>query len=460
MLSIAVKRACRRMVWAGGLCLVFAGIAAAQLVTASFQNGANGYAGTSDRRVSDRVADEIDGSEIPSYYLDGYLANLTSPDAQGLLRFDGIIGNDPCQIPPGATVLSAELTLTTSLAGNAQTSGPFGVAGMLQPFDSTTSYFVDFSTQTDMGSRGPWWQDGSATRAVGGFGFQIQGGTDSANVTSLVQSWVDGAPNYGFTVQPGLGDTVDEEVGTADGWAIRTTGYPVADTRPKLTVTYTTVPVAIHTFQNGLNGYAGTTMAIVHSGANALIEDTTDPTNPEWTEDGSTLDRTFLDGVFFSGIDGAASSPDDLALLRFDAVFGTDAGQVPMDKSVAKAWVVMTTGDTHKDARSSGPFAAHAMKRPWAVTSLHSSFGEVNGLQVGEGDIGPALDSPDGYIRGAQVWFDVTDYLEAVRTGETDHGIAIQANGTADGWQIHTTGSTTVDARPRLVVYSADLSAQ
>jgi hypothetical protein len=65
-----------------------------------------------------------------------------------------------------------------------------------------------------------------------------------------------------------------------------------------------------------------------------------------------------------------------------------------------------------------------------------------------------------GFIRGAEVWFDVTSYLEGVRTGAADYGVAIQANGTADGWQIHTTGSTTPDARPRLVVYSADLSAK
>ena len=45
-------------------------------------------------------------------------------------------------------------------------------------------------------------------------------------------------------------------------------------------------------------------------------------------------------------------------------------------------------------------------------------------------------------------------------TGATDNGIAIQANGTNDGWQIHTNGSTNVDARPHLVVYSADLRAE
>ncbi len=173
-----------------------------------------------------------------------------------------------------------------------------------------------------------------------------------------------------------------------------------------------------------------------------------------------TLDQTFLDGIFFNGTDGSVSSPDDLALLKFDDVFGTGPGQAPMDVPVAKAWIVLTTGDTNVNARSIGPFAAHRMLRPWDVTSLHSSFGQVNGLQVGDGDIGPVLDSPDGYIRGAEVWFDVTSYAEGVRTGAADYGIAIQGNGTADGWQIHATGSTTPDARPRLVVYSADLSAQ
>jgi len=54
----------------------------------------------------------------------------------------------------------------------------------------------------------------------------------------------------------------------------------------------------------------------------------------------------------------------------------------------------------------------------------------------------------------------VTDYLEGVRTGAPDNGIAILTNSTSDGWQIHANGSTTPDARPRLVVYSADLTTE
>jgi hypothetical protein len=456
MMVVKFKRFMFRAVWAGCFCVALVGIAGAQAVTISFQNGVNGYTGTFDRMISERNEHNLNGSEVANDFLDGYQTD-TSPDEQALLRFDDIFGNDPGQIPSGATILSAELILTTSLVGNAQTGGPYGVAGMLQPFDSTTTYFGDFTTTTNLISRGAWWQDGSATRSVGGFGYQIPGITEGTNVTSVVQSWADGAPNYGLVVQAGLPDMINEVANTTDGWSIRTTGYPLSDSRPKLTVSYTTVPVVKNTFQNGTDGYAGTTMAIVRSGTNAIIEDIGDLDRPEMTEDGSALDQTFLDGVLFTDIAGNTSSPDDLALLKFDNVFGAEPGQAPMDVPVAKAWVVITTGDTNANARTVGPYSAYAMLRPWDTTSLHSSFGAVNGLQVGDGDIGPALDTHDGIIRGAEVWFDVTDYLEGVRTSATDYGIAIQANGTGDGWQIHTTGSTIPEARPRLVLYSADL---
>ena len=276
----------------------------------------------------------------------------------------------------------------------------------------------------------------------------------------MVQAWADGADNLGLAVQAGLPSLVTDVANTTDGWSISTTGNPGSTKRPKLTVTYTTTPVVKSSFQEGANGYAGTTMAIVRSGLNAIIADADDPDNPEITEDGSTLDQTFLDGLQFSDTFGSTSSPDDLALLKFAGVFGDQAGQAPLDVPVAKAWVVMTTGDSNANARSTGPYAAYPVLRSWDTTSLHSSFGTVNGLQEDDGDIGPILDSLDGFIRGAEVWFDVTAYLEGVRTGTPDNGIAIQANGTNDGWQIHTNGSTTPDARPRLVVISADLSGE
>lgn len=459
-MSFNLKRFLLSSAIVGGAFLPFGGLAYSQVQSTSFQNGANGYTGTFDRRISERIVtvpeSELNGGDVASYFLDGFSGGDTvSPDDPGLIRFDNIIGNGPGQVPTGATILSAKLTLTTALSGNAQTSGPFGVSGLLQPFNGSTSYFTDYTSATDFGSRGPWWQDGSATRPTGGYGFQVPGVTDSANVHSLVQSWANGSPNHGMVIQAGTSDTVSVNANTADGWAIHTSGFPFSDSRPKLEVSYTTAPVTTRTFQRGVNGYTGDTMAIVRSGTNALIEDTADLTNPERTEDASTLDQTFLDGVLFTNQDGTTSSPDDLALLKFGGVFG--AGQVPTNVPVAKAWVVVTTGDISTAANTPGPWSAHKMLRSWDATTLHSTFGAVDGLQVGDGDIGPALETLDGFIRGAEAWFDVTDYLEGVRTGAVDNGIAIQANGTADGWQIHANGSTTESARPKLIVYSADL---
>ena len=446
-------------VWVGGLCLVLAGIAAAQVVTISFQNGVNGYSGAFDRQIGERDVDHKDGSTVAHYFLDGFKPDGTSPDAQGLVRFDGLFGKDPNQIPAGATILIAELTLTTSRVSNAQTPGPYGVAGLLRPFDSKNVLLHGFQH----GHR-----YGQPRRLVAGrlghpAGRRLRrpgaGAIGSANVASVVQSWLDGAPAHGFVIQAGTSDSSKTQANTVDGWSICTTGVLTSEERPLLKISYTTVPVVKKTFQNGLKSYTATTMAIVRSGANALIADTAAPTNPERTEDGATLNQTFLDGVQFSDAAGNTSSSDDLALLKFANVFGSDPNQAPPAVPVARAWLVITTGDTNGSAHSTGPYAAYPMLRPWDVTSLHSSFGAANGLQADDGDIGPALASLAGFIRGSEVWFDVTAYLEAVRTGTADHGLAVQANGTADGWQIHTTGSTTPDARPRLVVYSADLRA-
>jgi hypothetical protein len=225
-----------------------------------------------------------------------------------------------------------------------------------------------------------------------------------------------------------------------------------------LSVTYTTDPVELNTFRNDLDGYTGNTMAFVQSGAIALTSATNpDPSVDDTTTDGLTLlDQTFLDGPQFSDTIGNLSSHDNLALLKFDNVFGNGAGQAPTDIKVGKAWLVLTTGDTSADARSTGVWSVSRMLRDWDTSSLHSSFGSDPGLQVLDGDVSEPLDMKAGMITGSEVWFDVTSYLDGVRTGATDFGLAVMSAGTADGWQIHFNGSNEPSARPRLVVASTN----
>lgn len=441
----------RVLLIAGGLVALPVSAAFAVTATTSFQNGLNGYTGTFDRNIDDGSltdpAVEMDGSTVPHYFIDGF-ASGSSRDEQGLIRFDNIVGNGAGQIPANAFILDARLTVTTSSAGSADSNGPIGVSGLVAPFNSSTSYWTDFPA-----GRGPWWQDGTATRPVGGFGSQSPGDVDSANVIPLVQGWVNGTtPNNGLAVQMGF-------PGNTDGWAIQTTGFPLPEGRPQLSVTYTTDPIELNTFQQDVNGYTGNSMARVQSGAIGLASTTNpDPAIDDITTDGATLaDPTFLDGPLFSDTIGTLSSGDDFALLKFDSVFGAGAGQAPTDVPVAKAWLVLTSGDG-ADARSAGVWSAHKMLRSWDSTSLHSNFGDLPGLQVTDGDIGRALDSKAGMITGSEVWFDVTDYLEGVRTGATDMGLAVKATADDDGWQIYFNGAADTTLRPRLVVASGNVS--
>jgi hypothetical protein len=452
----------RQLLWVSFLAMISAGSALAATQTVSFQNGINGYTGTFDRKIDDRATatptTEVDGSTVPHYFVDGYQADPVSADGQALIRFGNIIGSGAGQIPANAFILDAQLQVSTSPAGNAQSAGPWGVARLLQAFDSTTSYFTSFPCDgCTIGSRGAWWQDNYSTRPMAGFGGQWQGAIDSTFIGPLVQAWASGQENHGLVVQTGFGSDALQTSGTVDGWAINATGHPLAGLRPKLSVTYTTDPIEQNTFQRDLNGYTGDTMAWVRSGT-ALFgtEMTPDPSVDDVTTDGLTLTQSFLDGPQFSNPQGDTSSPDDLALVKFGNVFGAGANQAPSDVPVAKAWLVVTTGEASQNAPTNGDWSVHPVLRNWDTTTTYTSFGSTPGLQIEDGDLGAALQTKEGIITGSEVWFDVTSYLEGVRNGAVDNGLAVLSTATADGWQIHFNGSTEASARPRLVVASGN----
>lgn len=477
---------------AGGLSTLSAGVAMAVTANITFQNGLNGYSGTVDRKIDERGnagaagITEFDGSTRTQIGLDGF-ASGTSPDAQMLLRFENIIGAAVNQIPVGATILSAELTVTTSTAGNAQSDGPWGVAQLLQPFKTGVqgggTGTVYFGTGTVVGAgidgyltRGPWWQDGFTNRPLAGYGANWQGEAATTDIRAIVQNWVNGQANNGVAIQTGF------PTGTSDGWNILSTGHPLRENRPTLSVTYTTDPIELNTFQRGLNGYADDTLALVKSGTNIFGTNVeADTKKDDLTYDGfagtftvapnTTLTPTalttaanfqqFLDGAQFPADDvtGVAASADDFVLLKFGSIFGNGANQAPSDVPVAKAWLVLNTGTASTTAaQSNGEWAVNRVLRPWTTSTLHSELGAIPGLQQSDGDIDAPLDTAIGIIWGSEVWFDVTDYVDDVRTGTTDNGLAVHSLTTADGWQIYLNGAQSPDEafRPRLIVASGN----
>src|SRR4026209_779419 len=101
----------------------------ATAATARFQQGVNGYIGTADTYA------RIDQASTRFPNVSIVLVDNDSPIAHGLIRFDGIFGTAPGQIPPDASIQSATLTVRTS-----NDSDPVWFHRMLVPWDETNHW--------------------------------------------------------------------------------------------------------------------------------------------------------------------------------------------------------------------------------------------------------------------------------------------------------------------------------
>jgi outer membrane protein assembly factor BamA len=82
---------------AGGIAAAPSGLAQAVTTTVSFQNGANGYSGTFDRRISTAAANETNGADSAAYFLDGYTK----------------INDERLRLDPGDTLLTSHFAYNT-----------------------------------------------------------------------------------------------------------------------------------------------------------------------------------------------------------------------------------------------------------------------------------------------------------------------------------------------------------
>ena len=109
---------------------------------------------------------------------------------------------------------------------------------------------------------------------------------------------------------------------------------------------------------------------------------------------------------------------------------------------------------------SNGQWSAHRVLRDLGTRRLcipARTSVQRRGSRSTDGDISDALDTQEGIIYGSQVWFDVTSYLEGVRTGSHRQwfGHSLEFDGR---WlAIHLNGSADPELRPKLYVVSANL---
>lgn len=415
------------------LALAAASVAHGATTTLSFQNGANGYTSEVDGLITSGSADGS-GTASPNNTptktttlgLDGW-NNADSPDAVALIRFDNIFGAGVAQVPTGATILSASLTLTSQsvvTSSSTPSGGPWGVAALLSPWTYSTTYNSYATNATDSagtgGNRGPWFENGTATRAVAGIGKTYGSASTqfpnleqtTVNVTSFAQAWSTGTlANNGLVVQSGF-------PGTSDGWIVRSGTHGSQPSHPILNVTYTTDKVTTTTLTQGVNGYTGSTEAyfLAAPGVSLPISDGGQITNDQ-------------------SLDYGTANGNPSAAIKFDNITAPDGA------TLYSAYVVLTTS-TGANARTPGTWNISKVNSNWDLNSTTDVFDNTT-----------YLSNITGAISGAQAYFDVTSDVSAILAGTTQNtGWLISSAGTTDGWNIFWNGNSDPSVRPELVL--------
>jgi hypothetical protein len=369
-------------------------------VTVSFQEGVNGYTGQWDRRVGENgtAASDIDGSTVPQFFVDGNPGPDDSEDQNGLMRFSNIFGSGPGQIPPGAEVIDARLTISTSNVDNADSPDPYVIDRLMVPVDNTTTYASlggDPKPATFDGLEGA--RGASYGLPVAGFTSMAKGDVDTADVTEIVKAWADGEPNYGFSIFASP---------STNGWAYNTVGNPNEVLRPKLEVTYTTLPVKDYYLLADRS-------AIVNS--------------QSATRDGSTLQTVFLD------LNDDTTGTTEM-VLKFPVQFGAEGdGTIPIGEEIVKAELILATnapiyGGT-SNAHSPGLYAVHQMITDWTTSTSYGNLGPVVGTHIQ-----PAAVRFGSMGQNTNSYIDVTSIVDSWRAGADNFGFDVKPE-TADGWQ-------------------------
>jgi hypothetical protein len=203
----------------------------------SYQQGVNSYSGTTDLRFDSGTGSATDGSTTDQIFLDGYDPTLAtpSPDQSYLVKFAGLDLNFPA-------TYRAELVIKTGFAStNADSPGPFTVHQVLKDWSLATTY-ASLDSNSDPTVNGP--VELQAGGMIAPAAASVTGINDTEvmyiDVTSIVENWRAGQPNYGFYI----GTANPTEGGTSNGWQIFLTGAGDSSFRPELRIIGVPEPAA------------------------------------------------------------------------------------------------------------------------------------------------------------------------------------------------------------------------
>jgi hypothetical protein len=198
--------------------------------TISFQEGIGGYTGTQDTEI-DQGDPTLSFGSATSVRVD---LLFNGGDVQGLLRFDGLFGALPGQIPLGSTINSAVLTLNVT---NSTLDGIISVYRMTTTW-SESSTWNSLVAGVQIGSE-------TAASADAAQAVTLTGAT-TFDVLASLQAWSSGASNFGWVIFNS----------STDGIAFDSSETGTAALRPLLAVDYTPVPEPGSLVLAGLAGAA------------------------------------------------------------------------------------------------------------------------------------------------------------------------------------------------------------
>ncbi len=219
----------------------------------AFQEGIGGYIGTQDTWVSQQNPNTSYG-ENDTRVSDDDTANSFFSDFRGqaLIRFDDLVGAGA--VPEGAQVLSATLVLDIPDDVDAPFSDPgFFLHKVLRAWSES-------STWNSLGGGLSVGEDLEPAFAFMAGDNQPDSDTmRRIDLTALVQSWVDGTPNWGIAILPEI------VTGNDDGIEIRSSENGNAILRPRLEVTFVPPASADPADLDGDGAVGGADLAILLS---------------------------------------------------------------------------------------------------------------------------------------------------------------------------------------------------
>jgi len=374
-------------------------------------SGGLAYAGTVDTqlRQSQPTTSFATATSLLVDAADAAQANAS----QTLLRFDGLVGTAAGQVPPGARIASARLVLDSTNPG---------AGARLHRLLSTWSAAATWNS-LGAGVQADGREAAIAFAAQAGTAFRTPLVPETAgftiDVTADVQAWAGGAANHGWALMPWNAGT--------DGWAFSSAEATAIDRRPRLEVDWVRSSASVASFQQGVGGYAGAVDTVLVQQRPA----------------GSFAASALLWA-------GSAAGQQQVAMLRFDAAFGTASGQVPPGAVIDSARLVLTTPASVAGAAGGGGNLLR-LRRPFATTSSWANAFGGNGIQPDGIEAELTVDRVIGSVAAGVASFDVTASVQAWANGAANHGWAVRG-GSVDAWGIASAEAAAPGDRPRLMI--------